>query len=573
MVFSKYNNSNNAKSTLKSLIWASALSLICKTWEWALYPATNFKLTIEQYNSDSIVVKREIVYCSSRTWDTFTIVRSQWTCVWDDSADPKVQWTTAYSFEAWDRIGQYMTNEDIDDIQDELTRIVDVALPLKANIEDIQNGTYVYWASSWWTDDYAITTTPAISAYAVSQSFRFQADVANTWAATLNVCGKWAIDIKKWHDLPLDDWDIEANQIVTVSYDWTNFQMDSQVATIANIAIHSQSEKEVIVDADEFVIADSADSRGNKKVTKSNLLLNKFTLWETITATNPVALRTDWNIYDFTWQSDAGAGFSSTTMNIVRSVMIDTDTIVVIYRNTSSTYGVKMIAWTIVWDVITYGSAIDVDLTSSNNTNVSICKINDGAWVILYNDATNIQWAPFTVSWNTVTLWSPVTINWAANVWASCEVCQIDTNKVAFSYGSWAANLEATVRAWTISANVLTIWSEKILSWWATTFNRLCKLDTNKFVASYIYSWTLSVKACTVSWTTITEWSAEDIETTSPDSVYLYQVDTDIAIITYDDGTDALLKYITFSWTASTAQAENTIFAWTTMSPIQKWLF
>lgn len=54
--------------------------------------------------------------------------------------------------------------------------------------------------------------------YYDGQTIRFVANHANTWAATLSVSWKTAIAIKKNNDVALVAWDIEANQIVLVSY-------------------------------------------------------------------------------------------------------------------------------------------------------------------------------------------------------------------------------------------------------------------------------------------------------------------------------------------------------------------
>ena len=231
MVYNKYTATNNAQSLLLAWISNGSLTMQVTAWEWALFPSTYpFLLVLEQYNTDAVpkVVKREIVKVTNRSTDTLTIVRSAWSCVQDDTANPRLLWTTAYSFDAWDSVSLYVTAEDSKDVKDEVSRLETA----KLNVADFQNGTPVYWASSWGTDDYEITLVPAISWYALWQCFRFQADVWNTGPATLNVNSKWPITIKKLHDQDLETGDIEAGQIVEVAYDWTYFQMDSQVAII-----------------------------------------------------------------------------------------------------------------------------------------------------------------------------------------------------------------------------------------------------------------------------------------------------------------------------------------------------
>lgn len=89
---------------------------------------------------------------------------------------------------------------------------------------------YDYAADSVGSDAYAITLTPAPTAYVTGQRFTFKAGTANTGAATLNVNSLGAKTIKKQYNLDLNTGDILANQIVEVVYDGTNMQMVSQKA-------------------------------------------------------------------------------------------------------------------------------------------------------------------------------------------------------------------------------------------------------------------------------------------------------------------------------------------------------
>ena len=101
-----------------------------------------------------------------------------------------------------------------------------------------QRAQEIYAASSAGSDTYAITLSPVPAAYATGMVVNFEADVANTGAATLNVNTLGAITIKKNNDQDLDSNDIEAGQIVTVVYDGTNFQMQSQLAQTAVTAVN-----------------------------------------------------------------------------------------------------------------------------------------------------------------------------------------------------------------------------------------------------------------------------------------------------------------------------------------------
>lgn len=90
-----------------------------------------------------------------------------------------------------------------------------------------------YAVDSVGTDAYAITITPAITAYAAGQRFTFKAGTANTGACTLAVSGLAAIDIKKNYNEALVTGDILANQIVELVYDGTNMQMVSKAPIVA----------------------------------------------------------------------------------------------------------------------------------------------------------------------------------------------------------------------------------------------------------------------------------------------------------------------------------------------------
>jgi hypothetical protein len=103
-----------------------------------------------------------------------------------------------------------------------------------ADIADaIQSGSWVYAADSVGTDAYAITPTPAISAYAAGQKFLVKVATVNTGAATFAVSGLAAKAIKKFHDQALEDGDIEANSIIELAYDAVadTFQLLTPVAS------------------------------------------------------------------------------------------------------------------------------------------------------------------------------------------------------------------------------------------------------------------------------------------------------------------------------------------------------
>jgi len=83
----------------------------------------------------------------------------------------------------------------------------------------------LYAEDSGSSDAYAVTLTPAPTAYVKGMVVNFKANTANTGAATLNVNSLGAVAIKKQGTIDVATGDILAGQLVTVIYDGTNFQM------------------------------------------------------------------------------------------------------------------------------------------------------------------------------------------------------------------------------------------------------------------------------------------------------------------------------------------------------------
>lgn len=94
-------------------------------------------------------------------------------------------------------------------------------------VNRIEMGQAFFAVDSGSTDAYAVTMTPTPAAYTAGMLVSFQANTANTGPATLNVNSLGAKAIKKNTGMDLDTGDIAADQIVTVIYDGTNFQVQS----------------------------------------------------------------------------------------------------------------------------------------------------------------------------------------------------------------------------------------------------------------------------------------------------------------------------------------------------------
>ena len=105
--------------------------------------------------------------------------------------------------------------------------------PVSALPVQVQDNKWTYWADTGVADAYVITPVPTEGAITAGQMWHFKATNLNTGASTLKVGAQAVTAIKKLHDQALVAGDIEAGQIVTVVYDGTNFQMQSQLGQAA----------------------------------------------------------------------------------------------------------------------------------------------------------------------------------------------------------------------------------------------------------------------------------------------------------------------------------------------------
>lgn len=173
----------------------------------------------------------EVVY-DTDLGELYQYIGGAWSAVSAGSTQPNASTTVAGKVEA------ATSAESIAGIDSGGTGALTFASPSDI-AKNVQNNAHIYAATSTGNDDYAITVTPAVTAYAAGQTFIFKADVANTGGATLNVSALGAKTIKKFHDQALETNDIEAGSIVVVTYDGTDFQLQTPVAngmSSANVA-------------------------------------------------------------------------------------------------------------------------------------------------------------------------------------------------------------------------------------------------------------------------------------------------------------------------------------------------
>lgn len=102
------------------------------------------------------------------------------------------------------------------------------ALTQYATADQVVDSSLIYCgASAAGTDTYAVSAAVSPGAYVTGSKFRFQADVANTGACTLNISGIGAASIKTLDGGDPSTGAIAANQFVEVIYDGTNFVLQN----------------------------------------------------------------------------------------------------------------------------------------------------------------------------------------------------------------------------------------------------------------------------------------------------------------------------------------------------------
>ncbi len=97
----------------------------------------------------------------------------------------------------------------------------------------IQNGTLVYATATGSNNSFLLNISPAISQYQAGMAFNFISNQNVNGPATLNVNGLGSKPIKKNVNHDLSGCEILNNQIVTVVYDGTNFQITSNFGSTA----------------------------------------------------------------------------------------------------------------------------------------------------------------------------------------------------------------------------------------------------------------------------------------------------------------------------------------------------
>lgn len=331
MAFVKYTGTNLAIGQLLGGISNSSGTLILATGQGGLFPsAFPFKLKIEQFDAQSRVIKREIVKCTNRVGDTFTITRSNEACPADYSA--VTQTTTAFAFNSGDTVSLAVTADAIDDIQDEVETKLAKAGDTMTGALKLAQGVTIASAT---TTDLSAATGNALTI---------------SWTTTIN--SFWTVTAGAEYTLTFSG-------ILTLTYNVTSMILP----TSANITT-------AVGDVAKFLSLGSGNwkcvsyERLNWSPLSSPVIWatkTTFVAWENLTAGQPVYVsdgtgtRTAWRVYradalDATY-TDAPKfiGFAAETITSGNNIVIDTAGINSNQSGltTGSTYYLADAVWTI----------------------------------------------------------------------------------------------------------------------------------------------------------------------------------------------------------------------------------
>lgn len=208
----KYLYSNNATTTLGSSLSSSATAMTVTTGTGNLFPSPvsgqYFSVTLLAAGS-SVAVPNEIVYCTSRTGDTFTIVRGQ-------------EGTTALGW----NVGDMVSNDVTAGYLNQVAQITDV---------QAQTGNFADDTGTANAGVIALSPIPINLAALFGAPIRVnKIDTANTGAYTLNVNGLGAQPVTIANVGNISAGQLAAQHIFEVIWDGVSFELLSPPALIEN---------------------------------------------------------------------------------------------------------------------------------------------------------------------------------------------------------------------------------------------------------------------------------------------------------------------------------------------------
>lgn len=258
MQYSNFDMKNNVHATLSTAVSSVATTIQLTSWQWSRFWTTFPQIaTLESFDENWKVIKREIVKITWRSGDNLTVVRAFAPCPSNDDANSQSQ--NAISFNPDDQISLYIPKEIFDKIADSLNDIYDNwTNNLRTEnvswlVVEVNAWPVLVWSSYYDFAGWTITLTDNATNYL---------EIDENWNLANNTT----------------DWNEENTKlaIITTSGGSVTNIKDRRLWTvwwkIGWLNIHELTEKENINPDDEFVIADSENIFQNKKVKAKNIL-------------------------------------------------------------------------------------------------------------------------------------------------------------------------------------------------------------------------------------------------------------------------------------------------------------
>lgn len=266
--YENYEIKNNVFGVLSAPISSLTTTIQLEEWQWARF-STNMLATLENIESWK-VLHREIVLVTAINWDVLTVTRKVAPCPTSD--DDNSQWQVSYAFGAGDTISAYIDKEHFDKIDDSINDIYDnwvnklrteviSWLQIKVNEWPVLVGSAYY--------DFAgdtITLTDNATNYVeIDEDGLLVSNTTDWWDKHTKIAKV-----------------ITSSGAITSIEDW---RLGTVWGEIWWVNIHDLTEKEILNNNDEFIVADSENIFQNKKVKASNIwktLIQNWIAWENI---------------------------------------------------------------------------------------------------------------------------------------------------------------------------------------------------------------------------------------------------------------------------------------------------
>lgn len=258
MQYSNFDMKNNVHATLSTAVSSVATTIQLTAWQWSRFWTTFPQIaTIESFDENWKVMKREIVKITARNGDNLTVVRAFAPCPENDDANSQSQ--SSVSFNADDQISLYIPKEIFDKIHDSLNDIYDNGTNnMRTDIVswlqvEVNPWSVLVWSAYYDFAGWTITLTDNATNYL---------EIDEDWNLANNTTGR-------------DEENTKLAIITTVNGSVTKIQ-DRRLWTvwwkIGGINIHELTEKNIPSQLDELVLSDSENIWNNKKIKISNII-------------------------------------------------------------------------------------------------------------------------------------------------------------------------------------------------------------------------------------------------------------------------------------------------------------